>query len=419
MLSRSMRCGVVEFGLTPQGLNIKRLADVLADAREALEQIRDPVTGERLQVDFTAADPAMQVVKIPLEAVGDLWALLHIVYSQFDPDAATGAALSGLVRLNGIERAEGQPSRVQLVLRGVADTVIRKGQRVSNTQRLVVWITQTDVTLNASGQASVTALTEENGMFTADSGELTVILTPVVGWTEVSNPGAAIPGAIEEQDPVLRQRREYSTMAPASSPVEAIYANLRNVPGVDFVRVLVNNRLRTDSRGLPPKAIAAVVVGGEDRDVAKVLLERSPALTEWFGNVLFVITDTLGDTYPVQWVRPVEVPIFLDIDIQRLGDGQLTDDYTSRIADAVVRYSRLGAAGLGIASAAGYDQDGIVPGENVVASRLYTPINSILGHAIRALRLGTAVNPTDSADITIRWNEWASFSPSRIKVNLL
>ena len=77
----------------------------------------------------------MQVVKIPLEAVGDLWALLHNVFSQFDPDAATGAALSGLVRLNGIERAEGKPSTVQLQLTGVAGTVIRKGQRVSDAQR--------------------------------------------------------------------------------------------------------------------------------------------------------------------------------------------------------------------------------------------------------------------------------------------
>ena len=410
---------MAEFGLTPQGLNIKRLADVLDDARGALEQIHDPITGERLQPDFTAADPAMQLVKIPLEAVGDLWALLHIVYSQFDPDAATGAALSGLVRLNGIERAEGQPSRVQLELHGVADTLIRKGQRVSNAKRLVVWVTQADATLNASGKASVTALTEEKGAFSAEPGELTVILTPVVGWSRVTNAQAALPGAIEEQDPLLRQRREYSTMAPASSPVEAIYANLRNVPGVDFVRVLVNNRLVTDSRGLPPKAIAAVVVGGADQDVARVLLERSPALSEWYGNALLMITDNLGDTYPVQWVRPLEVPIYVDIDIQNLEDGQLTDDFALRIADAVVRYARLGAPGLGITRAAGYDQDGIVPGEDVVASRLYTPINSVLGHAIRAVRLGTSANPTGRADIAIRWNEWASFDPARIRVNLL
>ena len=344
---------MADYGVTPDGLKIKRLADVLADASAALALIQDPITGERLQPDFSAADPAMQVVKIPLEAVGDLWALLHNVFSQFDPDAATGAALSGLVRLNGIERAEGKPSTVQLQLIGVAGTVIRKGQRVSDAQRQVVWLTQTDVKLDTEGQGSVTAVTEEKGAYTAMPGQLSVILTPVVGWNAVSNAAAAVPGAIEERDPVLRQRRDQSTMAPASSPVEAIYANLRNVPGVDFVRVLINNTLVADSRGIPPKAIAAVVVGGEDKDVARVLLERSPALSEWYGNALFVVTDNLGDTYPVQWVRPAEVPIFVEIDIQSLGDGELTDDYGARIADAIVIYSRFGAPGLGIPVTAG------------------------------------------------------------------
>lgn len=410
---------MADYGLTPEGLKVKRLADVLADAGIALEQVEDPVTGERLQEDFSAADPAMQVVKIPLEAVGDVWALLHNVFSQFDPDAATGAALSGLVRLNGIERAGCTHSIVPLQLEGVANTIIRQGQRVSDIQRKVAWVTQADVTLDGSGKATVLGRTEEKGAFTATPGQLNVILTPVVGWNSVTNATAAVPGTAEEKDRLLRQRRDQSTMAPASSPVEAIYANLRNVPGVEFVRVLINNTLQTDSRGIPPKGIAAVVVGGQDQDVAKVLLERSPALTEWYGNTLFVVTDNLGDTYPILWVTPTEVPIHVEVDIESLGDGQLTDDYEARIADAVVIYTRFGAPGLGIPPASGYDQDGIVPGESVVAPRLYTPINSVPGHALRAIRIGTSASPSGNADIPISWDAWASFDASRIKVNLL
>lgn len=153
--------------------------------------------------------------------------------------------------------------------------------------------------------------------------------------------------------------------------------------------------------------------------MAKVLLERSPALTQWHGNALFVVTDNLGETYPVQWVKPNEVPIYVEIDIQSLGDGQLTDDYAARIADAVVIYARFGAPGLGIPPAAGYDHDGIVPGESVVAPRFYTPVNSVPGHAIRAIRIGTTAGPVTGADIPIPWDGWASFDPSRITVNLL
>ena len=149
------------------------------------------------------------------------------------------------------------------------------------------------------------------------------------------------------------------------------------------------------------------------------MLERSPALTQWHGNALFVVSDNLGDTSAVQWVRPTEVPIHVEVDIQSLGDGQLTDDYAARITEAIVLYARFGASGLGIAGAGGYDQDGIVPGENVVAPRLYTPINSVPGHALRALRIGTAALPVGAADIPIRWDEWASFDVQRIQIKLL
>ena len=36
---------MADYGVTPDGLKIKRLADVLADASAALALIQDPITG--------------------------------------------------------------------------------------------------------------------------------------------------------------------------------------------------------------------------------------------------------------------------------------------------------------------------------------------------------------------------------------
>ena len=66
-------------GVTDQGFEAKRLADVLSDASEQLRTIVDPVSGETLQPDFEADDPAMQVVQVPLEGTGLGWEAMQLV----------------------------------------------------------------------------------------------------------------------------------------------------------------------------------------------------------------------------------------------------------------------------------------------------------------------------------------------------
>jgi uncharacterized phage protein gp47/JayE len=57
-------------------------------------------------------------------------------------------------------------------------------------------------------------------------------------------------------------------------------------------------------------------------------------------------------------------------------------------------------------------------GEDVVYSRLYTPINSIPGHQVNSLTIGTSPSPVGVSNIPIAFNELFSLDPNNIVITV-
>ena len=57
-------------------------------------------------------------------------------------------------------------------------------------------------------------------------------------------------------------------------------------------------------------------------------------------------------------------------------------------------------------------------GEEVTQSRLYDPVNSVPGHSVSSLLIGTSAAPTGSANIAVAFDGLAKFDSSRIVVNI-
>jgi uncharacterized phage protein gp47/JayE len=403
-------------GVTPDGFEDKRLAEVLSDAEESLSNVVDPVSEETLQPDFGSEDPAMQVVKVPLEGVAGAWEAAQLVYQQFDPGSAVGASQSKLVQLNGLTRLDASPSIATLTLTGTPATLIPAGQLVSDVNNVNQWATTEDVTLDGAGTVEVSAECQVFGPVAALAGTLINIVTPVAGWAGVTNAGDAILGRNIETDTELRIRRDRSTMAPASSPVESVYANLANVPGVTYARVRQNNTLVTDSNGIPGKNVAAVVVGGADEDIAFTLLERTGIVAEWFGSSSLTLFDVQGEAYVVKWTRPDPLPIYVELTIQVTNPNIFPADGIQRIKDAIIAYAQGGAPALGIDD--GFSETGFPPGSPAIYSRLFTPINFVSGHRVVSLFIGLSPSPTDEDDIAVPWDEFAEFIDANIDVTV-
>ena len=404
-------------GVTDAGFEAKRLADVNSDADAQMRTIVDPVSGETLQPDFSSEDPAMQVVRVPLEGVGLGWEAIQLVYQQFDPSKATGPSLSSLVMLNGIARQDASPSTVVLQLSGTPTTIIPAGQIASDVNNVNQWTTLAEVELDVSGLASVQASCNALGPIEAGIGTIINIVTTFPGWTGVTNLAAATPGRNIETDTELRQRRNRSTMAPAASPVESVYANLANIPGVTYARVRQNNTLTPDVNGIPGKSVAAVVVGGEDLDIAYTLLARTGIASQWFGNTSQVLFDAQGESYAISWTRPTPLPVYVAMELEIVNPNVFPADGIQQIKDAVIAYAEGGAPALGIED--GFSTTGFPPGATVILSRLYTPINFVPGHRVVSLFIGTSPNPTGTADIPTPWDQFALFLDGNIDITVL
>lgn len=403
-------------GVTDSGFEAKRLADVMIDAADDLRTIVDPVSGETLQPNFEEEDPAMQVVQVPLEGVGLAWEAMQLVYQQFDPRAATGPAQSALVQLNGITRLDAFNSTATETLNGTPLALIPAGQLVSDVNNTNQWATLENVTLDALGVATVTVQCTVPGPVAAAPGALNRIVTPYPGLSSVTNVLAAQLGRDIETDTELRQRQRLSTMAPAASPVESVYANVANVAGVTYARIRQNNTLVPDSNGIPGKCVAAVVVGGTDLDIAMALLARTGVTAEWFGSSSLTLFDVQGEPYAVKWTRPTAKPIYIALTIQVINGNIFPVDGLQQIKDAIKLYAKGGAPALGVDD--GFSETGFPPGSTVIWSRLFTPVNFVPGHRVVSMFIGASPGPTLENDIPVPWDQVADFTDANILITV-
>ena len=402
------------YGITDQGFVLKRLANILDDFDTALSLVTDPVSGETLTPDLSDEnDPLVQIVNAFADGLSVCWEQLQQVYNQFDPNKATGAALSGLVPLNGITRQAGTYSTVQLTLTGTAGVSIAAGQQVSPLDDSSVWNLPA-FTFDSGGNATVTATCSEIGAISADSTTLVKILTPQSGWLTVTNLVAAVEGSAEETDTDLRARRANSTSGTASAIVESIYSSLLAVSGVSFVYSYHNITDSTDAHGVPSKNLAVVVQGGADADIANVLWLKASAFIQ-YGTTTVNKVDAQGITYPMKFTRAASVPIYIAVTVQVVDSSKFPSDGDAVIIASIIDYTTSGETALGELSGVVKKTFGI--GTDVYSSDFYVAVLSVPGIIITSVFVGETDSPTDTS-VMIDWNEIASFSAAHISVTV-
>jgi uncharacterized phage protein gp47/JayE len=278
--------------------------------------------------------------------------------------------------------------------------VIPVGSLVTSADGSSTWQTLDVATIDSTGTATVLAQCSVLGPVAAASGTLTTISTPLYGWLSVTNATAANVGTAAETDEQLRQRRAQSTATPAQGIIDAIYGAILNVSGVTQASLYENASEAVDSNGLPPHSLNLVVSGGADADIAKVLWTRRSAGSTQVGAQSVTVNDSMGNPHVMRFDRPTPVEIYIVINGSHLTG--YPSDGAAQIQAAVMAWA---AANLSI-------------GDEIVQSALYTPINTIRGVSITSVLIGTAANPTTSANVPIAFNAISAFDPSRITVNI-
>lgn len=404
-----------QYGMTPQGFIPKRLADILDSINTRMSDITDPATGEKPFLN--AEDDAIlsQVVGVFANELGEAWAEAAKAAVQFDPLYNSGEGQSGTVQLNGIVRKPGSKSIIAVMLTGTPGVVVEKGKKIGPLSGDTEWEINSNLIFPqpSAGETETTvngyATCADYGPINPDPGEINAILTPVSGWFGVTNLSTESIGTAEETDESLRERQQQSTSETSYRQIDAIRAAILNVEGVTFCRVYQNSKtFPADARGIPFKEVAAVVVGGDPEEIARAMAIRLPTAQLGYGNVPIELTDSQGIAYPYSFSRPAEVPVYVDVVVKITNPAEFpSGSAIENIQENILSY---------VASMK--EGEGFPPGEEVVRTRLYTPINAVPGHEIVSVKIGTTADNLAEENIAIAWNQASAFDASRITVTV-
>lgn len=243
---------------------------------------------------------------------------------------------------------------------------------------------------------------ETNGDYDAPIGTVTNILTPVFGWTSVINEVGAEPGSTLETDEELRERFRVSKAVRASNTGEALYSQLLELEGVTFARVYENMTDSTDLNGLPEHSFMAIVRGGVNTDIGKVVWRNKPLGIASFGTESVVILDSQMLERTVYFSRPTEVPIYVKVQVKKI-DNTFPEDGVEMIRRSILEYL----------------QGNITFGEDVIYTRMFTPINAIPGHQVELLQIGKSLGSLGTSNIPITWKEFPTTFLENIDVTLV
>src|SRR5271163_1434510 len=141
--------------------------------------------------------------------------------NQISPNVAGGVYLDALGQLTGSFRSPATPSIVSATLTGTNGVIIPLGSQASDSVYGNVFETTVQVTI-VGGTASVVMQSVEDGPVIAGASTLTQIVTPMLGWTGVTNSASATLGNTTQSDEQCRFERRNTLAAQGASTAGAI-----------------------------------------------------------------------------------------------------------------------------------------------------------------------------------------------------
>lgn len=385
-------------GLSATGFTVKTYNEIVTELETAFKG----VFGDN--IDLSAQGPIGQIIAILAEREADVWDAAQEVYSSFDPDQATGAALDALAALTGTLREAATHSTVTVTCTGTAGSTIPAGTKFSTTGTAVQFETLADATFDGTFvTCTVDCQSVDTGPLVALAGTLTVIDTPVDGLTSVTNALDAVLGSDVETDAALRSRREDEIRTSGQGSLEAIREAVLAVDGVDQCSVFENVSMITDGDGIPAKAVNVVVDPGTATNaaIAAAIFASVAAGIETHGTSHSVtVTDTQGTTHTIEFDDATQVPCYVA--------ATITYDATHWPVDGSTQAQDLILA---------YEADTLVMGKDLVGRALGAEIFKGVEGVLDCVVLVGTTNPPLSASVTIGLRQIAALDSSRITIS--
>ena len=266
-----------------------------------------------------------EFITLMADRIHDTFLALEMVYNNRSPQTAIGAALDGLVKLNGIKRKSPTRSTATVTITAEPRTQIINGMIADDLG--VNWTLPTPISVpDGTGVQQLQALATCTvfGRVTAPAGVLTNIITPTDGWLSVINDDPATTGQEVEEQEQLRARQTISTARPSKTVLEGLIGGIAEIPDVTRYMLYENDTNVFGFYGvpIPGHSIAVVVEGGNDDDIAgEIKLRKTPGAYT-YGDITIDIpnANVLGMqlTTPISFFRPTYYDVYTLVTVRRL-----------------------------------------------------------------------------------------------------
>ncbi len=238
---------------------------------------------------------------------------------------------------------------------------------------------------------------DEVGPVVQPAGTIDTIATPIFGWDSAVNPVDATTGNYTETDDELRERFRNSKFEKATNVIESLYSSILQLNGVEDLKIYENDTDVVDANGVNGHSFLVVCEGGLGTEIAQSIWDNKPVGILSQGNTTVTVFDSQGLPHDVSFSRPTKINTYISINITK--DSNFPQDGETKIKSEMIKYI-----------------DSLKIGEDVVYSRLYTPINSVSGFQVDSLKIGTSPSPTGTSNIVIDFDEISNVMESFIVI---
>lgn len=384
------------------GLHISSFQDILDYYTQQFQSIY----GQQVDLENDSAD--FQFISLAALIASDSLNTAQLIFNNAGPVSAVGPALDILVKLNGLTRKPASNSTCLVTLTGTAGTVITNG--VVSDVNGNSWNLPVNVTIGGGGTVTVLATAALPGPVTVAASQITGIVTPVAGWTAVTN-GSNLPsvGVAVEADSSLRARQAVSTELPSISLIAGTIADLKAVVGVTRINVDENTTSSTNGNGTAGHSIQCVVEGGTNLDVATSIYDNKSIGCGTTGSTSQNVTDpNTGIITAINFNRPTNISVYVTLAVHQLATWNST--LTAAIQNAVLAY----LTGLAIGENVSFL--GIMAAAMNVNPSLDNPAFNIL---VSGSAIGTSPSPTLTNDISMTFAQVAQSAPGNVVINFV
>ncbi len=387
-------------------------AGILApNSQEVIAGLWDMMKGAfGSDLNTSMATPQGQLVTSLAAMITDRDNQIIELMNMVDPRYSEGVWQDAIGYIYFMTRKGATQSSTKLTLTGLVGTVVPKGY-VFNDNNGKAWETQEESMVNSNGKVEVNVKCSEFGPIEAAPNTITIIPKAINGLDRVTNELAPIVGRNAESRTDFELRRKYSTAINSKNTTAAVFGAVSDLTDVQDVYVDANytkdvKQVGVTNYPMEANSLLVSVVGGNEAEIAKMILAKGGSGCSFVGNTVIIIKDTENyssnpPSYEVKFLRPSVVTTFFKVTLEDLAQMSLTDE--NAIKKIIVDGFQTGATRARI-------------GATIIASRFICQLASTVPH-LGILSIQVSKNGVDYSDsITFGVDEFPTTSSFQIEI---